>query len=310
MRFILQCLFTIGVLMLAGTSTAQTVSTSDWAPLVGPSAAQTAEPPSEPWEPPAGAAAAELPLPGATELDDATTKIVTEDSSSWFEAPVLWLGPAPWDSGIEVGLNGSSGTSDSLSIHTGMFIKRESRFAKLDFNADYNRTTNGGESTQDNAKIDVTNDWLIDQDSPWTLFASTDLFYDKFAAFNLQTNVNTGVGYRFIHTPELEFVSRVGGGASREFGGPDNEWTPESRLGFEYSQKVSPTQRFYGKFDYYPDWAEIGECRMVADTGWEIELVQPSNLSLKISATDRYDSTPEGAEPHLLNYSVLVLLKL
>ena len=46
------------------------------------------------------------------------------------------------------------------------------------------------------------------------------------------------------------------------------------------------------------------------DTGWEIELVQPSNLSLKISATDRYDSTPNGANPHLVNYSVLLLLKL
>jgi hypothetical protein len=49
---------------------------------------------------------------------------------------------------------------------------------------------------------------------------------------------------------------------------------------------------------------------MVADMGWEVVLVQPSNLSLKLSATDRFDSTPNGAEPNLVNYSALLLLKL
>ena len=33
-------------------------------------------------------------------------------------------------------------------------------------------------------------------------------------------------------------------------------------------------------------------------------------FSLKLSASDRYDSTPDGVSPHLLNYSVLLLLKL
>ena len=76
------------------------------------------------------------------------------------------------------------------------------------------------------------------------------------------------------------------------------------------TSSLAPTQKFYGKLDYFPEWEQIGEYRLVADAGWEIELVQPSNLSLKISATDRYDSTPNGAEPHLVNYSVLLLLKL
>ncbi len=96
----------------------------------------------------------------------------------------------------------------------------------------------------------------------------------------------------------------------REFGGADNRWVPESLFGFEYSQQISQTQKFYGKLDYFPEWDQVGEYRMVADTGWEVVLVQPSNLSLKLSATDRYDSTPNGSEPHLLNYSVLLLLKL
>jgi len=96
----------------------------------------------------------------------------------------------------------------------------------------------------------------------------------------------------------------------REVGGVDNEWIPESLVGFEYSQRISNTQKFSSKFDYYPAWDVVGNYRYEADIAWEIELVQPSNLSLKIAAMDRYDSTPSGVNPHLVNYSVLLLLKL
>jgi putative salt-induced outer membrane protein YdiY len=230
----------------------------------------------------------------------------TPDSDS----PTMWFDPLPWDTGIELGVNGSSGTSESLSVRTGGYVKRESRFSKLDLRSYYNYTTTGGFPTQNNAELDARNDWLLDDRSPWTLYGTGNLFYDEFQAFDLQTSANTGVGYRFVHEPGLDFIARFGGGVSREIGGPDDRWVPESLLGFEYAQQLSPTQKFYGKLDYYPEWEEIGEYRLVADTGWEIVLVQPSNLSLKISATDRYDSTPNGAEPHLLNYSVLLLLKL
>ena len=110
-----------------------------------------------------------------------------DEPPGWYQ-PTYWFGPSPWDTGIELGLNGSSGTSDSLSIQTGGYIKRESRFSKLDLDANYNRTTNGGAATQNNAQLDVRNDWLLDEKSPWTLFASGNVFYDEFQAFDLQTN--------------------------------------------------------------------------------------------------------------------------
>jgi putative salt-induced outer membrane protein YdiY len=252
-----------------------------------------------------------LPAPVTAESNASITNetVHVEAPSSWYQ-PTYWFGPSPWDTGIELGINGSSGTSESLSVRTGGYIKRESRFSKLDLNTTYNRTTTGGAATQNNAQLEARNDWLLDDKSPWTLYGTGNLFYDEFQNFDVQVSANTGVGYRFVHEPGLDFIGRFGGGTSREFGGPDERWVPESLVGFEYSQQLSATQKFYGKFDYYPEWDEFGEYRLVADTGWEIELIQPSNLSLKISATDRYDSTPNGAEPHLLNYSVLLLLKL
>ena len=313
---------------------------SAWSAILGASAAGAAGPSllappqlaaptginviSEPWQPPAASAdepsalrAEELlPSPNAAAgsgesftPEASGEDLALDDSSTWYE-PTYWFGPTPWGTGIELGINGSSGTSESLSIRTGGYVKRESRFSKLNLSSYYNRTTKGGVATQNNAEIDVRNDWLLDDHSPWTLYGTGNLFYDEFQAFDVQVSANTGVGYRFAHEPGLDLIGRLGGGTSREVGGPDDRWVPEALVGFEYSQRLSATQKFSGKLDYYPEFQELGEYRLVADTGWEIELVQPSNLSLKISASDRYDSTPNGANPHLLNYSVLLLLKL
>ncbi len=252
-----------------------------------------------------------LPLSGAPDpaIQIENEGIVPEEATP---APgfTLYAIPMSWDTGITLGINGSSGTNESLCVHTGGYLKRESRFSKLDLHTNYNFTTTGSLATQNNAELDVRNDWLLDDQSPWVLYGFGNLFYDEFQAFDLQTSANTGVGYRFFHEPAVNLMVRLGGGASREIGGPDDRWVPETLAGFEYTQQLTPTQRVYGKLDYYPEWEEIGEYRLVADAGWEIVLAQPSNLSLKICATDRYDSTPNGAEPHLLNYCVLLVLKL
>lgn len=302
-----------------------------WCGLPLTASAQTAEPPSSSWAPPqpAGshAALADNPvaesdeLPPTTEADSIPADagqsgpwllgddLLEERDAAWYE-PNYWFGIQPWNTGIELGLNGSAGNNESLSVRTGGYMKRESRFSKLDYSIYYNRTTTGEITTQNNATTDVRNDWLLDETSPWTLYAKGNVFYDEFQAFDLQTNGNTGIGYRFLMDPTVKLTGRAGGGASREFGGPDNEWTPEALFGFEYEQRVNSSQKFYANFEYYPQFADFTEYRIVTDGGWEIELREPSNLSLKISASDRYDSTSFGANPNLLNYSVLLLLKL
>ncbi len=303
---------------------------SDASAQTGPSLLPPpSEPPSEPWSPPAAVPPASpeptvaeeaLPTPTgeAANIDTAAEAaglaegdlLDNKDTEpNWYQ-PRYWIDPLPWNSGIELGLNGSSGTRNSFSIRTGGYMKRESRFSKLDMSLYYNSTTAGENTTQNNAQYDVRNDWLLDDKSPWTLFGSGNVFYDQFQAFDIQANANTGIGYRFANEPNLKVIGRFGGGTSREFGGPDDRWVPEALFGWEYSQKLYKTQRLYGKLDYFPQLDELEEFRVVADAGWEVELVQPSNMSLKVSANDRYDSTPNGAQPHLVNYSVLLLIKL
>jgi len=301
--------------------------------LVTACLATAEEPPSSPWSPPrspelaAASDSAAAPAPAADELpppkDDKTEHganlfggpsllrddMFDEDEPVW-HPPTIWTMDKPWDTGIELGLNGSSGNDQSISIRAGGYVKRESRFSKLDYRLYYNRTTTDKETTQNNATTDIRNDWLLDDSSPWSLFAKANLFYDQFQAFDLQTNGSSGVGFQIFKDPMVNLSTRFGSGASREFGGPDNEWTPEALFGFEYEQHVDDSQKFSATLEYYPQFENFGEYRLVVDAGWEIELSKPSNLSLKISANDRFDSTPNGAEPHLVNYSVLLLMKL
>jgi putative salt-induced outer membrane protein YdiY len=299
--------------------------------MVLPAHPDSVEPPSAPWTPPANASVMPSPYPAtttepATPIDElprpAEAGSAQVDASGVllpdgrvFGDDVLWHSPSqwfgtPWDMGVELGLNGSSGTSDTLSARVGTTMKRESRFSKLDFSTYYNRTVSEGLVTQNNATLNVKNDWLLDDSVPWTLFAKVDAFYDKFQAYDEQTNLDSGVGYRFWHEPSLNLTGRLGTGGSREFGGPNTDWTPEGLAGIDYDQKITAAHKLCCKIEYFPDLEEFANYRIVSEASWEVALAQPSNLSLKISATDRYDSTPDGAKPNLVNYSILMLLKL
>ena len=332
MRFVCRSLLLIAMLIASARAQGQVTPQPELLPPPGPTLAAPGEdvaPISVPWLPPVGTSPPpamasapstnlleeSLPAPAAGETIDgmageaAAAAIAEGEPPTWYQRAFL-LVPAPWDTGIELGLNGSAGTSDSFSMRTGGYTKRASKFSKLDTSVYYNRTGSDGIVSQNNAQFDFRNDWLLDEKSPWTLFATNSVFYDQFKDFNVQTNIDTGVGYRVFHEKELQLIGRVGGGTSREFGGVDDRWVPEGLFGFEYNQQLNATQKCYAKADYFPELDKVGEFRLVADVGWEVVLVQPSNLSLKISAQDRYDSTPNGGEPQLLNYSVLLLLKL
>lgn len=254
--------------------------------------------------------ASPVDTPASDYVDASVDSVMAEPAQvvHWYH-PTYWFGPAPWDTSFELGINGSSGTSESLSIRTGGAIKRKTDTTKLDTSLYYNKTSANGDETQSNALFDGRHDWLLGN-SPWTVFAMTQVFYDEFQAFDLNVNVNSGLGYQVLDEDWVKLLTRFGAGASREFGGPRDEWVPEAQFGIDYEQQISKTQKFYAKMDYFPEWENFNNYRILTDMGLEIELNRPSNVSLKLSLTDRFDSSPNGVPPHNTNYSVLLLWKL
>jgi putative salt-induced outer membrane protein YdiY len=226
----------------------------------------------------------------------------------WYEWS-YWFGPAPWDVGLNFGLNGSEGENRTQSIASGAYIKRDSELWTLDSKINYNMTAANSIETQNNALLDARVDRKLDK-SPWSLYILNQTLYDEFQPFDLRVSVNSGVGYKWVKTDNFNLLGRFGAGASREFGGVQDEWAAEALLGLDYEYLISEKQRMTMKVDYFPEWEDIGNYRVVSDAGWEIDLDKPKNMSLRFSVNDRYDSTPNGVAPNLVNYAVLLNWKL
>lgn len=229
----------------------------------------------------------------------------------WYDYPRRWmddLGLQGWDSHAELGLDGSSGNADTLAIQTGFEIKRKTKQHTLQIDLEYRQASSGRLTTEDNGRLNVDYDRHI-AETPWSAFNKFGLEWDAFKAFDLRMNANGGVGYHWLRSDEATLVTRLGAGASKEFGSPDDDWSPEAVFGISAERRLSKRQKLKGKIDYFPTWEDFNDYRIVADASWEMLIDGSENLSLKISATDRYDSTPQGARPNDVYYSILLLYK-
>ncbi len=306
MRSLVICWFALvlllGGLFIVGDATAQGTSGPGVMPPPGLPSLDLISPPAIPNLSTPAAAAAANPVAAAVSAPVVSAPVGVP---MWYDL-AYWFGPEPWDIGFELGLNGNSGINDSLSMRTGMYLKREIEFWKFDTSLVYNRNSANGVETQNNALLDVRVDRMLG-DSPWSLFFLNQDLYDEFQAYDLRVTLNSGMGYELIDTETLDLVGRFGAGASREFGGPEDLWAYEALFGLDYDHKLSATQRLSAKVDYFPEWEDFGRYRVVADLGWEIDLDRPRNVSLKFSVLDRYDSTPNGVKPNEINYAVLLI---
>ncbi|RIK85538.1 MAG: hypothetical protein DCC67_03850 [Planctomycetota bacterium] len=254
-------------------------------------------------------------LPGAAPAADEAEEVVAEVAAepiaptpSWHQL-AYWFGPYPWDAGVELGINGSNGNNDVFSMRAGGHLKRTTKRWKFDSSLAYNKNHTNGLETQNNGKHDLRIDRIL-AESPWTLFVLENLIYDEFQTYDVQLSLNTGVGYQWLKNEQTDLITRVGAGATREFGGVDDDWQPQALFGLDFTRQLSKMQRLAAKLDYFPEWEDFNQYRVVSDLSYQIDLDRPKNVSLKFSLIDRYDSTPDGAEPNSLDYAVLLLWKL
>lgn len=229
-----------------------------------------------------------------------------EEIVHWYQYPLRWM--RGWDSHAEFGLDGSSGNADTLAIQTGFETRRQADLYTLELDLDYRQASNRGVTTANNGRFNVDYDRLLGE-SQWTGFTKFGMEWDQFKAFDLRLNLNSGIGYYWIRNDTTTLATRFGAGASREIGAPIDDWIPEAVFGLEAVHQINSQQKVKAKVDYFPAWENFGDYRIVTDLSWEILLGGSDNLSLKLAATDRYDSTPQGAEPNDIYYSLLLLYK-
>ncbi|MFV1966709.1 MAG: YdiY family protein [Pirellulaceae bacterium] len=230
-------------------------------------------------------------------------------SESYWGWSYDWIKAVDWDGGVELGLNGSEGNSETMSLRSGLNLKRKTDINEMKTDLTYLKTTTAGVESQHNAIFNAGYERFLG-DSPWTYFLKSGIEYDEFKAFDLRLILSGGWGYRWWRTDTLKFKTRIGTGVSREINGPDNAWAPEAVFGTDYEWQISDRQKLSSTVDYYPQWSDFNNYRIVTDAGWEVLLDEVANLSLKLSVKDRYDSTPNGRRPNDVDYAVLLLWKL
>ena len=247
----------------------------------------------------------------ADTLDEVDGFSVFDDEGPWYGwmLPPVWHVPKGWESGFELGIDGSEGNSTTLSFRTGANFKRKVDWSDLKISLTYVKATAEYVETKHNAQMEANHDWLF-KDSPWSLFGKMILVYDEFRPFDLELTLNSGLGYRFIDTDATTLKGRVGSGATRQFGGVDNNWRPEALLGMDFDHKLSDRQKVRMKVEYFPEWGDFDHYRIRTDAGWEVLLDESMNMSLKLGVIDRYDSEDGGQKPNALDYSLLLLWSL
>ncbi len=224
----------------------------------------------------------------------------------WYQYPRAWI--KGWDSHAEFGLDGSDGNANTLAMQAGLELKRKTEQYTLGIDINYRQASSRNTTTEQNGRFNVNFDRLL-SDTSWSAFAKHGMEWDKFKPFDLRLNLNGGFGYYWLRSDKSTFATRFGAGASREIGAPMDDWIPEAVFGMEAERQLTSRQKLKGKLDYFPAWEDFSDYRLVSDVSWEILLDGSENLSLKLAATDRYDSTPQGAKPNDVYYSLLLLYK-
>lgn len=203
--------------------------------------------------------------------------------------PATWMDG--WSGSIELGLTGSSGNTEELNFRGGFGAKRTSPFYETTIAFAYKVSTQEGDTTENQARLDLRNDWLL-KDSKWRLFALGAGEYDDFQDWDFRVSAFGGVGYEFIKNDRTTLLGRAGLGASREIGGADNDIVPEAVLGADVEHKIDDRSKVTASIDFFPELSEIGPYRFVAKAAYEILVDPKNNMTLKLGFIDTYDSTP------------------
>jgi len=224
------------------------------------------------------------------------------------DEPRPFLDLTSWDGSIELGLFGSSGNNERVSLRTALGLVRTTEDLETSFRTVYTYAKEDGNETANRLLTTIRNDWLF-PDSPWRAFARGELDYDEFQQWDVRWTLSGGPAYELIDNDDTFLLLRAGGALTQTVGGgSENKITPEGLLGFDFRHDFTERQRVFANFDYFFAVDDIGPYRFVANAGWEI-LVDPElNMTLRIGIENRYDSRPgDGFNRNDLDYFVTLV---
>ena len=209
-----------------------------------------------------------------------------------------------WKHEIDAGLNGSSGNSESMNLHTGYTGSYKDDDHGWKITAAYDKAESDGEESRNQFFADLLKDWYW-SDSPWFAFVQGRYDWDEFKEWDYRLSASAGAGYEFIDNDSWYLAGRLGLGGSKTYGGEDEESTPEAILGLEAEWNISERESVDFKTTFYPSLEESGEYRNITTFNWKMAISARGNLAMKIGLINEYDSlAPEGTDKSDFKYNL------
>jgi putative salt-induced outer membrane protein YdiY len=215
---------------------------------------------------------------------------------------------SPWTGAVDLGLSGSDGNSQVLTLWTGADLKYDGPEDYFIANVFYGLAQQDGVLSENHVLATARNEYPFAEALFW--YSQVQFEYDDFRAIDQRLAVHSGVSTIGFRDDKLQIRLRAGLGASREIGQAEQRWLPEAQFGFDYEYKLSDRTKFVASADYYPDVEEFANYRIRGRAFFDI-LIDPSlGLALRIGALDRYDARPgKGVKKNDLDYFLTLVLR-
>lgn len=198
-----------------------------------------------------------------------------------------------WNGTVSFGLTGSSGNTERVNLRGEVAGSRETDKHLSRFLGIYAYAKDSGEESENRGSFLAENDFKL-EDPQWFLFARGQLDTDEFQDWDQRLSLFAGPGRYFIDNEKTKLTGKLGVGATREFGGEDDDWRAELVLSAIGSHQLTERQKILGEIDVFPSLEDIQDVRTRSRLVWEM-LVDPEvNLSLRAGIEHRYDSGAEG----------------
>jgi putative salt-induced outer membrane protein YdiY len=213
-----------------------------------------------------------------------------------------------WKGSFAAGLNGKTGNSQNIDINFALNLTRETDFATTNILANYFYASNDVATTTDRWFSQARQE--INFSNPrWSWFNQLGVEIDRFKAYDYRVALHTGLAYKLIDEDIRKLKLRFGGGASREVGGTNDDWSPELQLGADWERQLFESTKIYASFDYFPNVSDFGDYRLNTNTGLDFLVNEARNINFRIFAQNRYDSTPPpGNKASDLDYGAALVV--
>lgn len=213
-----------------------------------------------------------------------------------------------WSGEIAAGLNGATGNTERFNSRFGFQGKRDTKRNEFFFNATYANSTADGEEVENKFLQDLRNNWKLGE-SKWGIYVFENIVYDTFQVWDIRLVLGSGLSYDFLRNDRTKLQSRLGAGASKEVGGPDEQWVPEGNSALQFSHKLTDRQSLTAQIEYFPSFVELRELRVNSQAAWECLIDPAHGLNLRVGFMDRYQGISEGAKNNDLDYFCELVMK-